>query len=230
MNGAIRSVSSLRTWFFDVGKPFFTLTYAGQTAQVVMRNVVEEDMEKAWETLKRTVEAQAEYGRATLQVIVYTKERGANNPDGRTNIDIQPGAQPAQAAIAGYLPGHVDESKIAGMIEEARQKWELERRLEELENQVNNPVDWTSRTVEIIEKIGATPIGQILTAKLLGVQMPVGQVAGHPAPEEIEPDNFEQDIDEAAGLLGVSDAELAAKLVKLVRANPEMARQLINAQ
>lgn len=231
MNGAIRNISTLKTWFYDVGKPFFTLSYSGTTNHMILRNTATENMDEAWTLLERQVNAQAEYGRATMQVIVY-KAGNANNPDGRTNIDMAPQSQGSQVAGIGSLPsGYLDENKVAGMISEAKEKWELERRLEDLEAQINNPGDWTEKLMAGIERIGATQLGQMLAMKLMGQPIPAGMVAGPPpgtqAPTD-ETDNFEEDIETTAAILGVSDAVLASKLRRLVETNPEMAKQLLS--
>ena len=235
MQGGIRNIESLKTWFFDVGKPFFTLSYLGGNAnQVIMRNTATDNMEEAWDLLKRQVLAQSEVGRATLYLFVY-KNGNANNPDGRTNIDITPGGmQPNGVAGFGSLPvGYVDENKINGMISAAREKWELEKRLEDLEAQINSPNDWVDKAISGLERIGETQLGQMLAMKLLGITAPpvvpgARPVNGTPEqPGESADDTFEDDIEATANMLGCDDITLARKLRQLVQNNPEMAKQLL---
>lgn len=234
MQGGIRNINSLKQWFTDVGLPFFTLSYyGGSSNQVIMRNVAIEDMGEAWELLKRQVLAQSEGDRATMQLIVY-KKGAANNYEAKTNIDIfRAGAEslPAMEGIGSLSAGYVDEAKIAGMIAEAREKWDMERRVEDLETQLNSPSDdWMDKGMAFIERIGATPFGQAFAAKFLGGNLPpyipAAQVAGHPSANEPQ-DTFEEDIDKTAELLGVDDTVLARKLRQLVETNPELAKSLL---
>lgn len=232
MQGAIRNISSVKQWFFDVGEPLFTLSYAGTSNQAIMRNTVKTDLNEAWDMLERQLQYQAESGRAMMQVITYRKESGANNPTGRTFIDLQPGPPQAQFAGIGQLPsGYMDEAKVQGLIREAKEKWEMERRIEDLEEQAKNPADPTDKIIQAIERIGATPIGQMFAARLLG--MPVPAITGTPeapADGDSDSDTFEDDIAATADILGVSDATLAARLRRLVEAQPDVAKQLLTAQ
>jgi len=95
----------------------------------------------AGEMLETQVLAQSEYGRAQMHLIVYKKEKGANNPEARTNIDMLPMQEQRQFAGIGAIGGvgFVEEAKVNALIDQAREKWELEKRLEDLEAQVNNP-------------------------------------------------------------------------------------------
>lgn len=236
MQGGIRNIKSLEKWFRTIGAPYFTLSYAGGAAnQVILRNTAVGDMDTAWEQLETQVLAQSEVGRATMHLIVYNKEKGANNPDGRTNIDMSPNqAAVGVAGIGSLQTGYFDESKIAGMIEEAkakeREKWEMERRIDDLEAQINAPSDdWTEKLMAGIERIGATPFGQMIAMKFLGgplPQMPVGNVAGTPSAVDESGDTFDEDIQSTAAILGVDDATLARKMRQLVESNPEAAKQI----
>jgi hypothetical protein len=238
MQGAIRNIATLKKWFFSNGVPFFTLTYSGQTNQVIQRNTAIEELDEAWSLLETNVLAQAEYGRATMHLIVYNKTSGPNNPTARTNIDVlpmNPTPNYGMPGIGSIPSGFVDESKIEGMINEAREKWDMERRLEDLEAQIKNPNDdWTEKMMTGIERIGATPFGQALIMKFFGGALPSFQpqpINGAPGPSQpgdIEEDSFESDIERTSELLGVDDVTLARKLRELVEANPQAAKQLLS--
>lgn len=234
MQGGIRNISSLKKWFFTIGKPFFTLSYLGGSAnQVILRNTAIDGMEEAWEMLETQVLAQSEVGRATMQLIVYGKDK-ANNPDGRTNIDMLPAQnQAAVAGIGSIQGGYIDKSTIAGILAEERQRWELEQRIIDLENQINSPSDdWTEKLMAGIERIGSTQLGQMLAMKYLGTPLPpmtATAVSGTPAPADDDNDTFETDIEKSAALLGIDDTQLARKVRQLIEANPEVARQLLNS-
>lgn len=236
MQGGIRSIESLEKWFRAVGKPCFTLSYLGQANQVIARNTTVEDMGEAWEMLRMHVLAQAEYGRAQMHVIVYANDKGGpNNPSGRTNIDLLSQHHPAHfAGIAGMPTGNaVPEDKIAGILAEAREKWEMEKRLDDLEAQLNAPPDdLFEKTATLIERIGTTPIGSILLAKLMGGApvLPPAPITGTPKadndPSPDDAEDFDDNIDRTAQILGVSDAKLAATLRRFAETNPEVAKQL----
>jgi len=237
MQGAIRNIATLKKWFYANGVPFFTLTYAGQANQIVQRNTAIEDMDDAWSLLETNILGQAEAGRANMHVIVYNKASGANNPIARTNLDIwsNQANQTGNVAGIGSLPvggvGYIDESKVNGLIAEAKEKWELEKRLEDLEAQISNPNDWTDKLLTGLERIGATPFGQAIAAKFLGLQMPspgTATIAGTPNSDtDTSGDTFDEDISHTAALLGVDDITLAKKLRKLVQNDPELAKQAL---
>lgn len=230
MQGGIRSIESLKKWFFAVNSPFYTLSYLGQANHVILRNTAVEDMNEAWAMLETQVLAQSEYGRAQMHLITYKKQGGANNPEGRTNIDMWPTGSTSQVhGIGSIQVAGIDESKVQGLISAAREKWELEKRLEDLEAQIENPGDWTQKFIDGFERISATPIGQLLAAKLLGAdfKLPAAQVAGHPDTDDEEHDTFEQDIAATARMLGVDDIVLARKMRELVEQNPAVAKQLL---
>ena len=236
MQGAIRNIATLKKWFLSNGVPFFTLSYAGQANQIIQRNTAIEELDQAWELLETNVLGQAEYGRATMSLIVYNKGSGANNPIGRTNIDILPINQQNgnQVAGIGQLPaGYMDKSEVQKLIDDAKEKWELEKRLEDLEIQISNPADVTEKWIQGIERIGASPLGQVIMMKLLGGPLPTIQPApinGAPAPADEGGDTFEDDIEATAQILGVDDTVLARQLRRLVESNPEMAKQILQQQ
>lgn len=234
MQGAIRNIESLQSWFEAVGAPFFTLFYTGNTSQVIIRNTTEADMEKAWEILKNQVLHQAEYGRATLHVLTYKKTGSANNPDGRTNIDIAPmqSQQGAQMAGIGALPaGYVSQDEFSKRLKDERQRWELERKLEDLEAKIDNPDGWAEKLMAGIERIGGTDLGKAMIARFMGVPFsamaPGAPINGTPAATNPAEDTFEEDLDIICQILNTDDVTLARKLRQLVEQNPEMAKNLV---
>lgn len=236
MQGAIRNIDSLEKWFKTVNSPFFTLTYAGQNSQVILRNVTVPDVNEAWDMLKQQVLNQAEYGRATLHVITYKKEGQANNPDARTNIDILPVQPPnGQMAGIGALPGMYGTTDIEKIIAQHREKWELEKRLDDLEQQLKNPDDWTEKVISGIERISGTPFGQAMISRMLGGSvLPMGGPApinGTPQTANEGADNpadtFDDDLEATCEILNVDDTTLLRKLRALVENNPETAKAFL---
>lgn len=239
MNGAISSIEALERFFRGANAPFFTLSYYSTQSPTgqgnnILRNVVESNMDASWAMLKRFVEDQTGYGRAQLHLITYATEKGSNTPTGRTNIDISASRNVANGAPGiGSIPvGYVAEDAIEKALSVAREKWEMEARIQALENQGDDSL------LEKVERIAAIPAVQaIINAFLTKQGMPPmlqPQMNGTPTSDNEErpdgDDNFDEDIDMTARIIGVTDAQLAARLRKLAENNPEMARQIFNNQ
>lgn len=221
MQGAIRNLNSLKKWFYANGKPFFTLNYAGQVAQVIMRNTVKEDLDQAWEMLSDAVETQAEYGRATLHVIVYDKDK-SNNPAARTNIDVLPNQSAVQVAGIGSIPGYgVDVEKA---IADAREKWELEARIQALENQ--EPDDIVEKFISGIERVAATPLGMAIVSRFMGTPMPpmaAPAMNGGPDSDMEDGEDLDTELDDLEAIARENGMTLKAFLNKtatLAKAQP----------
>ena len=172
MQGAISNIDGLERFFKGANAPFFTLSYystqspTGQ-GNVVIRNVKEGNVDHAWDMLKRFVMDQTGFGRAQLHLIVYEKENGSNNPVARTNIDIGGNNTPMSNSAPGIgsLPvGYVHEDTIQKAIDAAREKWEMEARIQALENQPDDGL------LEKVERIAAIPAVQAIVNALLQKQ------------------------------------------------------------
>lgn len=214
-----------------MGKPFFSLSYlGGSTNQLILRNIVVDDMGEAWEMLKRQVLAQSEVGRATLQLITYEKKDNANNPSGRTNIDLL--ANQAAQTVAGIgqiAVGYIDEAKVSGMLAAAQEKWELQHKIRALEDRLDAPPDdWVEKVMSAIERIGETPFGAMLAQRFLGGNlpaMPMANIAGTP---DASATSMDEDLEATATILGVDEELLVKKIRQLVEQNPEGAKQLFS--
>lgn len=246
MIGAITNIDALRRWFDSNGLPFFTLRYEGaNNERIIMRNDSIEDMEKAWQMLEDQVTAQAEVGRARLVVFVYKK--GGHNNGIYTNIDLRPGypTPGTQAAVSGMPAGM---GSIAEYVDNRVHLAKLEWENEQLREQLNAPANVFERTMETISGIpGVADVLKILVAGLVGKinpeAMPQIQAVlnGTPAatgtPDRDDDDDnahngaadpqqqFADNINQTAELLGVDPLTLSAKLKALVKQNPEVAKQ-----
>lgn len=236
----ITSLPSLRTWFLDNQKPYWTLYQNGANRAIIARNETVEDLNQAWNVLETNVLAQAEGG--TANVRVYVTDKPKHNHGLETEARILPlVAQPGQVGIAGVPAGYVDESRVAGMLRDAEEKWELKQKIKELEAERDNqPTDWTETMINGIERIAQTPLGAALVQRFLGgvPQTPAYQPApaamnGVPTSpdgdgDEVEySDRFFENIETTAALLGVDEETLAQKLAALVAANPSAAKSLL---
>lgn len=230
MQGAITNIESLEKWFKSNNLPYFSLKYAGQGEKIIFRNEVWDDITEAWEHLRDQVQAQADGGRAMLELLVYNKGK-ANHPL-RTNLDIRPTAMTPVAGI-GSTPG-----VYGGMESYISQRIELEmlrRDNEELQAQINNPINSWER---ILDRVAQSPqlagIAQVLIAGLFSKgQAPVmaQSIAGTPgsAPgtdADDESDGYEH-LEAAAEKLGTDPATLAKKVNELVNQNPDLAKSLL---
>ena len=231
MQGAITNIDNLREWYFANATPFFGLRYfvPGKAGETIMRNESEADMSAAWEKLSREVLSQAANGRALLQVYVY--EKTPNNYKALTNMDIRQGglsSMPQVAGIGGLQPGFIGKDELETIKAELREKWDMERRIDDLQAAIEAPKDWTESFINGLEKMASNPLGIALISKLTGTTVTPEMMRGTPATDDAEPsDSFEDDIQRTASILGVSDIEMAAKLRRMVEQNPDMARQIL---
>lgn len=220
MQGSITNIENIEKWFKANGLPYFSLKYAGQGEKIIFRNEVWDDVSEAWEHLRDQVQAQADGGRAMLELLVYNKGK-ANHPL-RTNIDIR-GASTQLAGI-GSIPG-----VYGGMENYIAQRIELEmlkRDNEELQAALENPVNVWER---ILDKVSQSPqlsgIAQVLISGLLArTQAPVSAsaIAGVP-----ETRGGLESLEDAARTLGTDPETLARKVNELVHQNPDLAKQLL---
>lgn len=243
MQGAITTIDGLQAWFYDRKIPFWTVRYykPGGAGEVVARQTTEDNLDASWQQLSRTVADQSRNSRAQLQCMVYSDPKNRNNYDAITNIELSQYGAPLGAASIGSLPQINEseiESRISGAIQDARERWELEARIAQLEEEGarQDPAD---KIFSAIERLVNSPLGNALVARIMGVPLQPVQVsnvagtptktAGGPDSDADQADTFDEDIDVTASTLGISDIELASKLRKLVEANPEMAKNLLNS-
>lgn len=247
----LSSFSDLRQWFFASVKgkgetleaaPHWNL-YAGDygAREVrIMSNTRINDMDDSYNMLEQSIRAQNNPDGTRFRVQTYAPSK-ANNPTSETYVQIyEKSAAPAAtpAAIAGIPAGvgsiqqYVDEK-----LETARLKWEIEQ----LREQMNAP---SSTWERMLDTIGAIPgIDKVLQTAILGIvskfspgAMPAIQTAMNGTPEAVaqtdetdgDPEHvFAQNIHESAAMLQTDPVTLSKKLHALIKANPDMARQLM---
>lgn len=243
MQGAISNIQALERWFRGVGAPFFTLSYystqspTGQ-GSLILRNTKQTDLNLAWDLLASAVEDQTGFGRAQLHLISYDNEKGANNPHGRTNIDITSRAlSPIQTAGIGAMPGVYGKDEIAEMIADAKERWEMEARIAALE--AAPEPDFAEKIVAAVERISSTTIGAALAQKLLGgTPMPIpAPVNGVHSPDnqpqqsptgEDDIDNELDNLEAIAAHNGMTLKQFLAKTAALAQSQPGVVSMLAN--
>lgn len=242
----ITSFDALRDWFMANGKgddmsPHWNLygSQYGQTDTRVVSNTRLDDMNESFNYLQQTIRNLNNPDGARFRVMQFPKGK-PNHPTANVYVQIfeRQGSGGAPMASIGSLPeGYVAKTDLDKALAEARRQWELERKIDELEAAVNTPPeDWTEKFIAGVERIGATPIGAVLMAKILGGPLPPmpgingtpGAAAGSHTDETDDEDQFFTDIEATAQTLGITDNELASKMRKLVETNPTMAQQILS--
>lgn len=249
MTGSITNIDDLKNWFHGVGYPYFTLSYQGTGSKVIFRNTTISDMNESWEELRRQVEAQGRAGRAMLEVITYKEDR-ANAGSLRTNIDIRPeffyahGQGPYQQPTAGVnsLPiGYVPLDEVERRIEAEHEKWELRRDLDDLKAQIGAPTNMVEKAFTMLgEYPQLAALANNLLVGLMGKNNPaiaqsMQAINGHPAADHDNDDQAEGDpnailsqhLYAAANRLGTDPVNLVVALNRLVQANPDVAKTLL---
>ena len=244
-------MEDLEKWFKANAYPQFILAYAnGKGENQILKNEGDgaiSDIEEAWEMLRDMIEAQVRSGRAILEVKVFPK--GGKYHPLRTQIDMSAGGNPylpASVAGIGNLPNvGISEAKLAEALAVEREKWEMERRIEDLEARINAPSNWMERALQIIGE--NPPLATMVQTVISGVMKMPGVASvmngtpaaatGTQAPaddEEMENTDpnvvFSTNIYQAAQTLGVSPEIMAVKLNRLVQQNPELAYTMLHQQ
>jgi hypothetical protein len=235
----ITDLQSLKNWFVEQKKPYWTLyNNSNVSRSIIARNESIEDIDASWQTLRGNIESVSRGGPANIRVFVTDKAKHNSGFEVEARIfSGMPGmemAMPGMPGIAGHPAGMIDESRVNGMIEAAREKWELEAKIQQLENAQEPEANWIDKLTESVERIGATPLGAVLMQRLMGMTpvAPVAPMNGVPSNDEQDngeeyTDDFYNNIEDAAETLGVSPEKIAAKLAALVKANPEIAKNML---
>lgn len=160
-----------------------------------------------------------------------------NNESGFTNEVNVIVAAPYSADSAGMAGiGNINHQmqpaavNIGAELTRAKKEWDLERKLEDLEAQINAPPekDWIARSTEIINGLLQNPIIAGIAAKVAGLNPAMmAQVGGEYAPDSATPLEEESgDLETAIEYFneaGFNDKEIL-KFAKFVKSNPEMAK------
>lgn len=252
----ITNFNDLREWFkfgFEKGvksdqegretsSPYWTLYSVGLGGadKVLAFNDRLTTVDESFTVLADTIRRMNNPAGSMFRIFQTYRARG-NNPTQEARVQIFENNQMSGGSMPGIgsLPaGYVDEAKIQSIISEQREKWELEKRLEDLEAQIKAPRNWTDNALETIERIGNTPFGMVILSKISGI--PPAEIlksisgigAGNTDVDEsgMGEAGFDSDIERTTQILGVSEDQLAAKLRRFAEQNPAMARQLFNEQ
>jgi len=214
--------------------PYFTLFAGGigEKDKILLWNDQCDNPEEAYQLLSGTIKQLNNPTGQPFRVFQTYKPRH-NFASGEYRVQIYDnnavvpsGVQPG---ISG-LPGISSIADIERIVQEKQEKWELQRQVEDLQNQLSAPNTFFDKATDFIERIGATPLGQLIAARLMGgmslPMQPMQPITGHPQqPTETETDLSEQEetfwnnIGAASTALNLTPDQLAEKLAKLLE-NP----------
>lgn len=235
---AIKYGEDLKVWFDLNGCPFWKLRESREkNGRVISSNFGKE----AVDTLEQS------YERLDTILKMYQKDEGAtlwlntkkeNNEGGYSNeinVKVVPAFLDTQIAGIGNINTQMQPAavNIGAEIARAKKEWDLERKLEDLEAQINAPqTDWITRGTEILNGLMQNPIIAGFAAKIAGLDMSaMAQVSGgEHVPDHHTPVEESDDLDTALEIFnetGFSDSDLL-KLAKFVKRDPKTAKNLFN--
>ena len=250
----ISSFQDLRQWFFSgvrakgegvaEAAPHWNLyagDYGAREMRIMFNNRIS-DMDDSFAFLENAIRAQNNPDGIRFRIQTYAPGK-VNNPTAETYVQIyEKSAAPAnaQAGIAG-LPSGIGsiEQYIGERIKAEKLEWEIAA----LKEQLNGPSNSFERFMETLSVIPG--IGDVMKAAVIGLvgkfnpsAMPAIQAAmngtpsapngEHEADDDGDPNTvFLQNIQESATILGVDPVTMAKQFNKIVKANPEAAKQLM---
>lgn len=242
----LTSIEDLKTWFLGNQRPYFTLYVlaGGSRKNIVARNTTEGDMDAAWKLLELHVTIQTKAAPVTMELITGTGGDKLNNPF-TTEIRINPFSIPGNPAlmhpgIAGFgmnYPG-VQSIGFAGIQSKGdldeylageRKKWELEKRVEDLENAQSDDVE---KWEKVLDKINESPalsgVIQMIAGRVLGGGTMPASVGSHAPPAHYQPTQpaenpvydddtdhdteYEQEMTDLMNATDMSDLELVKRI------------------
>lgn len=249
----ITSFNDLREWFrfgFDKGvrateegrettSPYWTLYAVGLGGKdtVLAFNDRLTGLDESYTALVESIRRMNNPTGSMFRVFQTYRPR-FNNATQETRVQIfENNLVPAapQSPGIGSLVGYVEESKIAEILRTHREKWEMERRMDELEAQLAAPKDWTDTLINGLERIGQTPVGAMLMAKYLGAPLPPvpsPAVTGTHTPDDADnPDSDDLDpeldtLEELAKANGLTLKQFLAKTAALAQSQPGVVAML----
>jgi hypothetical protein len=241
----ITNFEDLRYWFFGNEKAtneqsphwsLYSMDYGKSDTRVMFNNRIS-DMEESFQALVKSIKIQNNPDGTRFRVQTHPVGK-PNNPTANTFVEVyEKGAQNAQAGI-GSLPaasGYVSRDEIAKMLKDEREKWEMKREIEDLKAAINAPPsDWTEKLMAGIERIGQTPLGAMMVAKITGLPIPtpeqMAQMNGVPSASTDDgsaADSFDENMDFLSEKLGISDTVMVAKLRRFVEHDPATAKAFL---
>lgn len=252
----ITNFTDLREWFkwgFEKGvrateegrettSPYWTLYAVGLGGKdtVLAFNDRLTSLDESYTALAESIRRMNNPSGSMFRVFQTYKPR-FNNATQEARVQIFENNTPAfspQTPGIGSLVGYVEESKIEAILAEHKKRWDLERRLEDLEAQLTAPRDWTDNFINGLERISTTPLGVMLISKLTGLPpapMPpmmspnVNGTHSSDSSETQDTDDVDDELDkleELARSHGITLKEFLAKTALLAEQQPGVVAML----
>lgn len=233
IQNAITNLEDLRKWFESKKTPFYTLyTGRGVSQNMVLhrqRNELSE--EEAWMEIEHFVTISS-YGGGVFTLVTREDKNKENILNGKTLIAInQPGMQ--NAGIAGINSPQIGQDAINKAVNDARQQWELEKRVEELEHsldQSQNSTFWDRIGNRLAEN---EQLPQLCEALLMRFLVPSGQQQPSPSAGVHGIPGQKASLEESMQKLSTVFAdpeELIHRISNWVEQHPEFAKQIFEEQ
>lgn len=240
---AMTSMEAIRTWWeADRERPYFTLyrgARATKASDIIVRNDTIEDLEPAWDMLEQMLTINSSEG-GEFTVLRTDKPKSNFGMKGVVVLN-HAHATPSVAGIPG-MPfigaGQNIQSFIAGEIEKEREKWDLAKKVEDLEAAINagqegGPIERFLNRLLDSPKIDG--ILDVVLSKVFappsGAQPSHVAVSGAPGAAA---DQFQYDTERVAAALERIRAHFPDihgtmdRLADFIDRNPEMAKSLFN--
>lgn len=241
---AMTSMESIRTWWeADSERPYFSLyrgTRGTKPSDIIIRNDTLDDLDAAWEMLEQMLTINS--GEGGEFTILRTDKPKSNYGMKGVVVLSQVPATPAIAGIPG-MPfigaGQSIQAFIAGEIEKEREKWDLAKKVEDLEAAINAGQEGGPIERFLNRLLDSPKIDGILDVVLSKVLTPANtpqpsHVAVSGAPGAAASGQFQYDTERIAASLERIRAHFPDihgtldRLADFIDRNPEMARSLFN--
>lgn len=240
---ALTSIEAVRTWWeADDERPYFVLFRGSRSPKpvdIIVRNDSIENAADAWDYLEQMLTINSGEGG---DFTILRTDKPKSNYGHRAVVVLNPSPQ---AAVSGLMPGmpfigagQNIQSYIAGEIEKEREKWDLAKKVEDLEAAINagqegGPIErFLNRLLESpkIDGILDVVLSKVLTPAQAHQPSHVA-VSGAPG---VPGDHFQYDTDRVAQALERIRAHFPdihgtlERLADFIDRNPEMAKSLFN--
>ena len=233
MLGAVTTLENLKTWFIQENKPYWTLYYNKDKKHTNATNFGEtstDDIEISFERFETVLKMLSQNGYSGWLFVRKTNNT-SNTSGSEIGIQLMPAGFQNYPQMAGIGSLNMQPpTDVNTAIAAAKKEWDMERKLDELEAQINAPsTDWITRGTEIINGLMQNPILSGLAAKMAGLNIAeMAQVSGEMAHDSQTPIEESNDLETALEFFneaGFNEKDLL-KLSKFAKANPSVAKEM----
>lgn len=185
MTNAVTSLDNVESWFKNLASPFYTL-YRGKTKRIVLRQETPDiPVDEVWESLRDVMKMQSAYG-ASFTLMVTDRPKG-NVPMGEILISLNENQLPGIGGVPmsqNFSPTtpYIGEAGIQKIKEEAKKEWDMLRRIEDLEDELEAKVSPVERYFSSLLENGTLDNLVTMVAAKFIAPSPQAGIQGHPNP------------------------------------------------